>query len=91
MSLVRADDGGKIDSLIHTYCQEFHFAISFPISYTQQAIQWDQITILGQARRHKELRIKEALHILMTPFDQLLNLGEGLELPSWILDSNNKA
>ena len=34
---------------------------------TQHAIQWGETTILDQAR---ELKIKEALHILMTPLHQ---------------------
>ena len=48
---------------------------------TQHAIQWGETTILDQARRTKELKIKEALHILMTPSHQRLNRDEGLELP----------
>ena len=32
---------------------------------TQHAIQWGETTILDQARRTKELKIKEALHIFI--------------------------
>ena len=45
------------------------------------SIQWDNTTIVGQARGTKELKIMEALHILVTPPDQRLNRDEGLELP----------
>ena len=48
---------------------------------TRQAIQWGETTILDQARRHPKLRIKEALHTLMIPFDQHLNRDEALEQP----------
>ena len=45
------------------------------------SIQWDDTTIVSQARGAKELKIMEALHILATPPDQRLNRDEGLELP----------
>ena len=45
---------------------------------TQHAIQWGETTILDQARRTKELKIKEALHI-MTSSHQRLNRDKGLE------------
>ena len=48
---------------------------------TLHSIQWDDTTIVGQARGTRELRIMEALHILATPPDQRLNRDEGLELP----------
>ena len=48
---------------------------------TQHAIKWGETTIIDQARRTKELKIKEALHILTTPSDQRFNRDEGLELP----------
>ena len=38
-------------------------------------------TNFDQDRRTKELKIKEALHIFMTPSHQRLNRDEGLELP----------
>ena len=47
---------------------------------TLHSIQWDNTTIIGQARGTKELKIMEALHILATPPDQRLNQDEGLEL-----------
>ena len=43
---------------------------------TQHAIQWGETTILDQTRRTKELKIKEAMHILMTPLHQCLNRDE---------------
>ena len=50
---------------------------SWNIQY-HYGIQWDETTVLHQA---KELKIMEALHILMTPSHQHLNQDEGLELP----------
>ena len=53
---------------------------------THHAIQWVETTILDQARRTKELKIKEALHIHMTLSHQHLNRDEGLELPGcWMV------
>ena len=43
-------------------------------------IQWDNTTIVGQAKGTKELKIMEALHILTTLPDQRLNQDEDLEL-----------
>ena len=42
---------------------------------------WNETNILDQARRHKELRIKEALHIIMTHLksDQRLCRAAGQE------------
>ena len=48
---------------------------------TLHSIQQDYTTIIGQARGTKELKIMEALDILVTPPDQRLNRDEGLELP----------
>ena len=48
----------------------------------QHSINWKEASIIDQARRHKELLLKEALHIHMTPADQQhLNRDGGLELP----------
>ena len=47
----------------------------------QHSINWEETSIIDQARRHKELLLKEVLHIHMTPADQRINRDEGLELP----------
>ena len=47
---------------------------------TLHSIQWDDTTIIGQARGMKKMKIMEALHILATSPDQRLNWDEGLEL-----------
>ena len=47
----------------------------------QHSINWQEASIIDRARRHKELLLKEALHIHMTPADQHLNREGGLELP----------
>ena len=49
----------------------------------QHSINWEETSIIDQARRHKELLLKEALHIHMTPADQRINRDEGLELPGY--------
>ena len=49
---------------------------------TNHAIEWNETTVLDQARRRKELMIKEALHISLTPENQRLNRDGGLELPA---------
>ena len=47
----------------------------------EHSIIWKEASIIDRARRHKELLLKEALHIHMTPADQRLNREGGLELP----------
>ena len=47
----------------------------------QHSINWEETSIIDQARRHKELLLKKALHTHMTPADQRINWDEGLELP----------
>ena len=47
----------------------------------EHSINWKEVSIIDQARRHKELLLKEALQIHMTPADQRLNREGGLELP----------
>ena len=51
---------------------------------TNNTIKWNETTVLDQARRKKQLMIKEALHvhISLTPEDQRFNRDGGLELPA---------
>ena len=50
------------------------------------SISLKEASIIDRARRHKELLLKEALHIHMTPADQRLNREGGLELPGcWLV------
>ena len=51
-------------------------------STTNHTIEWDGTTVLDQARRRKELMIKEALHISLTPENQRFSRDGGLELPA---------
>ena len=44
-------------------------------------IRWEETSIVDQARTPKELLLKEALHIQMTPAEERFNRDEGLELP----------
>ena len=39
----------------------------------RHSINWEEMSIIDQARRHKELLLKEALHMHMTPADQRIN------------------
>ena len=48
----------------------------------QHPILWNQATIIDRAQGIKQLRIKEALHIFLTPEDQHFNRDVGLELPT---------
>ena len=47
----------------------------------QHPIKWEETEIVDQARRPKELLLKEALHIQMTPAEERFNRDAGLELP----------
>ena len=48
-------------------------------------ILWDDISVLDRASRWRELLIKEALHIGLTPVETLVNRDAGLELPGcWL-------
>ena len=57
-------------------------AISEHAWTTSHTIEWNEMTALDQARRRKELMIKEALHISLTPENQRLSRDGGLELPA---------
>ena len=50
-------------------------------------IRWEETSIVDQARRPKELLLKEALHIQTTPAEERFNRDGGLEL----LDSDSEA
>ena len=45
-------------------------------------IKWNETTVLDQAKRRKELLMKEALHISLTAEDQCFNRDGGIELPA---------
>ena len=45
-------------------------------------IRWQETSIVDQARRPKELLLKEAFHIQMTPAKECFNRDGGLELPN---------
>ena len=49
---------------------------------TNHTIEWNETTVLDQARRRKEVMIKEALHIILTPENQCFNRDGALELPA---------
>ena len=44
-------------------------------------IRWQETNVIDRASRFGELRVKEALHIHLTPEDQRFNRDVGLELP----------
>ena len=44
-------------------------------------IKWKETAVLAQARRHKELILKEAFHIQKMPAGDRINRDVGLELP----------
>ena len=48
---------------------------------SHHTIRWEETAILTQARRHKELMLKEAFHIHMVPARDRLNRDVGMELP----------
>ena len=44
-------------------------------------ILWEETKVIDQARRQKQLLIKEALNIHLVPEDERLNRDTGLEIP----------
>ena len=49
------------------------------------AIKWDETTVVDLTRHPRELLLKEAIHIQMTPAEECLNRDTGLELPGcWV-------
>ncbi len=44
-------------------------------------IKWEEVRVVDRASRNRELKIKEALHIQMTPDNNKFNRDIGLELP----------
>ena len=47
---------------------------------TNHTIKWNEMKVLDQARRRKDLIIKEVLHISLTLEDQRFNRDGGLKL-----------
>ncbi len=48
-------------------------------------IKWEEVRVVDRASKNRELKIKEALHIQMTPDNNKFNRGIGLELPGcWL-------
>ena len=47
-----------------------------PVDHTR----WQETSVIDRASRFEELRVKEALHIHLTPEDQRFNRDVGLEL-----------
>ena len=48
-------------------------------------IKWEEVRVVDRASKNRELKIKEALHIQMTPDSNKFNRDIGLELPGcWL-------
>ncbi len=48
-------------------------------------IKWEEVKVVDSASKNRELKIKEALHIQMTPDNNKFNRGIGLERPGcWL-------
>ncbi len=48
-------------------------------------LKWEEVTVVDRASKNRELKIKEALHIQMTPDNNKFNRDIGLELPGcWL-------
>ncbi len=48
-------------------------------------IKWEEVRVVDRASKNRELNIKEALHIQMTPDHNKFNRNIGLELPGcWL-------
>ena len=48
-------------------------------------IKWEETAVVDMARHPRELLLKEAIHIQMTPAEERLNRDAGLELPGcWV-------
>ena len=61
-------------------------AIAKHVWNSNHPIVWNETAVVDQARGGKELLIKEALHIRLTPEDQCFNRDGGLELPGcWVV------
>ena len=49
------------------------------------SIKWNETTVVDMARHHRELVLKEAIHMQMTPAEERLNRDTGLELTEcWV-------
>ncbi len=44
-------------------------------------IKWEEVRVVDRASKNRELKIKEALYIQMTPDNNKFNRDIGLELP----------
>ena len=60
-------------------------AVAEHASINQHPVLWAETTLIDQARRQTKLFLKEALHIHLTPKDQLFKLNTGTDLPGcWV-------
>ena len=48
-------------------------------------IKWEEVRVVDRASKNRELKIKEALHIQMTPDNNKFNKDIGSELLGWLL------
>ena len=65
--------------------EEKKSAVAEHMCREQHPIQWQETKVIGRASKYWELRVKEALHIHLTPEDQRFNRDVGLELPGcWV-------
>ena len=62
------------------------------------AIKWDETTVVDMAKHPRELLLKEAIHLQITPAEERFNRDTKLELPGcWVAalrrqaDSTNRA
>ena len=61
------------------------FAVAEHVWKEHHPIRWQETSVIDRASRFGELRVKEALHIHLTPEDQRFNRDVGLELPGrWV-------
>ena len=61
------------------------FAVAEHAWKDHHTIKWDEATVVDIARHPKELLLKEAIHIQMTPGEERFNRDTGLELPGfWV-------
>ena len=69
-------------------CQEGSTALSAVAEHVyqhQHPIQWEETSIVDQARGHRELLVKEAIHIRSMPSQERFNRDIGTDLPSrWL-------
>ena len=71
--------------LVYKRGDEKDSAIAEHVWQQHHPIKWEEVRVVDRPSKNRELKIKEALHIQMTPDNNKFNKDIGSELLGWLL------